>query len=156
MHLMNEREPDYASCSVDELLDVERRIDRDAYPERWQRLQQELARRRHEGEPGNRPATSRLSFGGYVSLHLLVCPLVAGICALLLDSDGEGAGSLPMIAVPAVGALALCSMATYHAYRDAQEPDRLLLISLFTTAIGAPAVVLSLGALASWLGGVLS
>jgi len=39
-------DPDYASYGLDELLDVERHIDRAANPERFARLQQEIARRR--------------------------------------------------------------------------------------------------------------
>jgi hypothetical protein len=38
-------EPDYTTCSLDELLDVERRIDRERFPERLARLQAEIRRR---------------------------------------------------------------------------------------------------------------
>jgi hypothetical protein len=156
---MVEREPDYASCSLRDLLDVERRIDRTAYPERWRRLQDELAKRRHGGSVPSTGTSPHpiIGLGGYVTAHVLICPTIAGVAAFLLDrGGGEGSGCLPMVVVPLVGALALTSFATHSVYCQAADPDRQLLISIAITAIGAPSVAFGVLSVVAWLAQLLS
>ncbi|WP_422929924.1 hypothetical protein [Singulisphaera sp. PoT] len=45
---MSQTEPDYTRSSTGDLLDVERHLDREAHPDRWERLQVELDKRRSE------------------------------------------------------------------------------------------------------------
>jgi hypothetical protein len=137
---MADREPDYVSCSLAELLDVERRIDRNAYPRRWQRLQDELAKRRMAGEVR---APQRLSRGAYAGLHFVVCPILAGIGGCFLETGGEGFGYLTLLMIPAVAVFSLISLATYSVYETARKPERFLLLSISMTALGVPFVALT-------------
>ncbi|MBW2290817.1 MAG: hypothetical protein JRG94_00745 [Deltaproteobacteria bacterium] len=63
-----DREPDYETNSLSELLDIERWINRKAHPERFARLQIQIALRREHGEPEERRAiTERLAIKPIVS-----------------------------------------------------------------------------------------
>lgn len=152
---MVEREPDYASYTFEQLLDVESRIDRTSYPERWNRLQQELIARRNGSAPRDgvppaqrdgRPAPAERDLSpaplmgrtGYVMTHFVFCPILAGIGACFVDGEGEGAGCLPLLAVPLMAMLSLSSIGTFSVYRIARNPGRFLLISIFVTALVAP------------------
>ena len=47
--------PDYEECSLSELLDVERNIDREKYPERYQEVLRQIRLRREKGESESDP-----------------------------------------------------------------------------------------------------
>ena len=53
-------EPNYESYSLRQLQDVEQNIDRTAYPERYEKLQNEISRRIAEGEPAVHPDPPKL------------------------------------------------------------------------------------------------
>ena len=123
---------------MDELLDVQRRMDQAAYPERWERLQEELEKRRAGGEPAPRPAPL-LGLGPYVAMHLVLCPVIFGTGACFVDrGGGEGAGCLLLAGIPLIAALSLISLGTHSTYRTARRPDRFLWISIVMIALGAP------------------
>ena len=125
-----EREPDYAACSFGDLLDVEGRIDKGAYPERWKRLQEELAKRRATGATQGGSTSPLMGLASYVIIHLILCPVLGVLAAFFLDGEGEGAGMLTLIAAPVVAAFSLGSFGTYAVYRDARHPERFVLISI--------------------------
>ena len=131
-------EPDYRSYTTSELLDVEKRIDRERFPERSQRLQQELANRSEAGEPlelsdklyppDSEKLRRRIQVGAAVNSVYAVA--VFGLILYGLASSNEIMKTLPSLGLPLVlvaGLLYLGLLSTAYAFYCFEYWPRLIL-----------------------------
>lgn len=144
---MAERELDYTTLSVDDLLDIERHINRDLVPDRWARLQAALAPHRSEiaKTSGSFDPTRAISRGAFVLLHMAVTAVMLIIGFVAFPGEGGEAAvgrdfSLIFV-MPAAVLLSAASILIHPVFLRARNPRAFLVLSIVITPIASLAAL---------------
>jgi hypothetical protein len=144
---MVDPEPDYSSLSSADLLDIERYINRHAYPERWLRLQAEIERRGRPRVSTNVRSPIRMPAVGYSLAHFLVTPVIVVALLDVVETTGEGSEAMGWVAfVSMMGGwiVSFASIFTYDWYAKTSHPWILFFLSLVTTVAAGSAAAIAL------------
>ena len=144
---MTNKEPDYTTLPLADLLDIERHINRDLVPERWARLQTALAARRSGTAAAERPVAAAQPIGPvlFTMMHMTVTVFLLVI--VLLAFPGQGGESAVgrdlalFLVVPAAFFISAGAILLHRPFLRARRPGLFLLLSFVITPFASVAVL---------------